>query len=285
MYINVHSNHPNSIIKQLPGMISNRVSKLSSSQKIFFEESQVYQSALHTAGYKDTLQFIPKTSQKKTKSRKRNILWFNPPYSQNVQTNIGAKFLGLIDKHFKNNPLGKYFNRKNVKVSYSCLPNVENIIAAHNKRLLNDEKKTNGINCNCRETKNCPLNKNCCQNSVVYKAQLQTKHGTSTYIGQAGQSFKERYNNHTKSFKNMLYENDTTLSKEIWKLKKQNEEYNLNWSILMKAPTYKPSSKKCQLCLLEKTYILTLKENLLNKRTELMNKCRHRRKFLLSQVK
>ena len=38
----------------------------------------------------------------------RNILRFHPPYSQHVQTNIGKKFLRLIDEHFpKQHPLGK----------------------------------------------------------------------------------------------------------------------------------------------------------------------------------
>ena len=284
LYINVNSNHPKSIIKQLPNMVSNRISNLSSSAQIFIEENQIYQASLQAAGYKEKLHFQPKVSQKVPKNRKRKILWFNPPFSQNVQTNIGAKFLGLIDKHFKNTQYEKYFNRKNVKVSYSCLPNVENIIAAHNKRLLNTEKNTETASCNCRGAKTCPLNKNCCQNSVIYKATLETKNDTATYIGQAGQSFKERYNNHTKSFKNILYENETTLSKEVWKLKNENIDYKLSWSVICRASTYKSSSKVCQLCLLEKTYILTSKENLLNKRNEIMNKCRHRRKFLLSQV-
>ena len=30
----------------------------------------------------------------------RNIIWFNPPYSMNVQTNIGREFLNLVSKHF-----------------------------------------------------------------------------------------------------------------------------------------------------------------------------------------
>ena len=34
------------------------------------------------------------------KVRQRKIIWFNPPYSVNVETNIGKTFLKLIDKHF-----------------------------------------------------------------------------------------------------------------------------------------------------------------------------------------
>ena len=29
-----------------------------------------------------------------------NIIWFNPPFSRNVSTNVAKKFLQLLDKHF-----------------------------------------------------------------------------------------------------------------------------------------------------------------------------------------
>ena len=73
----------------------------------------------------------------------RKIIWFNPPYSLNVETNIGKTFLKLIDKYFlKTNKFHKIFNRNNVKVSYSgCLPNFANMIKLHNNRILSEEIK------------------------------------------------------------------------------------------------------------------------------------------------
>ena len=214
------------------------------------------------------------------------MLWFNPPYSQIVETNVGSKFLFLIDKHFKNKPLGKYFNRKNVKVSYSCLPNVESIISSHNKKILLPGDGTKNVKkCNCQGDNICPLNGNCRQSSVIYKATLQSDTETSIYIGQAGQTFKERFYNHNQSFNNRAYGNRTSLSKEIWKIKDKKEKYNLTWAIISKAPTYNPSLKFCHLCNLEKTFILTSNENLLNRRSELLCKCRHRQKYLLSEIK
>ena len=197
----------------------------------------------------------------------------------------------MIDKHFKNKPLGKYFNRKNVKVSYSCLPNIGAVISSHNRKILSsksssEQEQTFTKNCNCRGgTEVCPLKGKCQQNSVIYKASVQTENESYTYIGQAGQSFKERLNNHTKTFRNQKYENTTTLSKQIWKLKDDNKDFTVDWSILATAPTYHPSTKTCQLCNLEKTIIITSKNmNLLNKRSELLNKCRHRNKYLLSNI-
>ena len=35
---------------------------------------------------------------------KRAILWYNPPYSINVKTNIGKTFFKLLKKHFCANP-------------------------------------------------------------------------------------------------------------------------------------------------------------------------------------
>ena len=59
-----------------------------------------------------------------------------------METNIGKTFLKLIDKHFpKTNKFHKLLNRKNVKVSYSCLSNFANMIKSHNNRILSEEKK------------------------------------------------------------------------------------------------------------------------------------------------
>ena len=47
----------------------------------------------------------------------------------NVEINIEKVLLKPIDKHFpKTNKFHKIFNRDNVKVSYSCLPNFFNMI-------------------------------------------------------------------------------------------------------------------------------------------------------------
>ena len=73
----------------------------------------------------------------KKKNRSRNIIWFNPPYTQSVKTNIAAKGLSLMDKHFGKSNQNKYFNRKTIKLSYSCMPNMEAVISGHNRKLLN----------------------------------------------------------------------------------------------------------------------------------------------------
>ncbi len=49
LYINRHSNHPPSIIKQLPTSINKRISALSADEQTFHESAPIYQNALGTA--------------------------------------------------------------------------------------------------------------------------------------------------------------------------------------------------------------------------------------------
>ena len=51
----------------------------------------------------------------------------------NVSTNIGHRFLTLVDKHFpKDHKLRKIFNRNTIKISNSCMNNTKQIIDNHN---------------------------------------------------------------------------------------------------------------------------------------------------------
>ena len=57
----------------------------------------------------------------------------------------------------------------------------------------------------------------------------------------------------------------------------------LIWKVLRTARTYSNITKRCSLCLHEKLAIITYPypDELLNKRSELVTKCRHENKFLL----
>ena len=99
------------------------------------------------------------------------VICFRPPYSKSVRSNIALDFLKLIDKHFpKTNPLHKTFIRNTIKVSNSCLENVKRSISRHNKSLLRKAEPTKSPNelCNCRAPSECPLEKKCLTESMVY---------------------------------------------------------------------------------------------------------------------
>ena len=109
---------------------------------------------------------------------------------------------------------------------------------------------------------------------------------TKQCYGTCEKNFKERYNNHTASFRNKSKEKNSELSKYIWELKDNNIQHNLKWCIASKARTYVCGSRKCDLWLMEKlTIIKADPESLLNTRDELVSKCRHMNKFTLKCFK
>ena len=67
--------------------------------------------------------------------------------------------------------------------------------------------------------------------------------------------------------------------------KDKNIQANLNYKIKESAPAYSPVTGKCRLCLVEKLEILLAdEEKYINDRSELLAKCRHSNKFMLSGV-
>ena len=72
------------------------------------------------------------------------------------------------------------------------------------------------------------------------------------------------------------------MSKEFWKLKDKGVTPHINWRIIKHCAAYNPVAKRCMLCLSEKLYIAEYEGgNLLNKRDELVSKCRHLNKYML----
>ena len=221
MYIHKQSNHPPNIIKNLPASISRRISDISYDEEIFKKASPAYVDALKSSGYTEGITYLDKQPTKKKWNRQRNVIWFNPPFSSNVTTNIGATFLKLINKHFpKKSKLNKIFNRNTVKISYSCMPNIASIIKAHNKQVSTSGTGTDPITCNCRRKYLCPLQGNCQATNIIYNAEVKENNNSQLYIGLTEPPFKLRYNNHTLSFKHEKHQNSTELSKHIWQLKR-----------------------------------------------------------------
>ena len=112
--------HPPTVIEHIPAAIK-----------------PLYDKGLGSSGFNESLHYSKKNT---TAPTKRNIIWFNLPYSKNVQTNIAKTFLNLIKKHFPpNHNLHSVFDKNKVKVSYSCMPNMGSIIKIRNKKILNNK--------------------------------------------------------------------------------------------------------------------------------------------------
>ena len=288
MYINTSSNHPRQIINQLPTSINERLSKNSSNETVFNESKIEYIEALKRSGYKNpTLTYKNSQQSQPRRNRRRNIIWFNPPFNKNVSTNIAKIFLKLIDQHFsKDKTLHKLFNRNNVKVSYSCTPNIGRIIKSHNKKLSTTKQEQEP--CNCRTKNECPLKGDCKKTSVIYKCDISAQDTPKkTYIGLTEREIKTRISEHKATSKSERYSNSTTLSAYVWELRCSGKSPTLEWSIIKEIKSYNNISKSCNLCLYEKYAILNYpsQEELLNKRSELVSKCRHQNKYLLANYK
>ena len=287
-YIHKDSDHPPNVIKQLPISIEKRLSKLSSSKEIFDQTKGYYQEALARSGHTHILNYNENTDTA-PKNRQRKIIWFNPPYSGIVSTNIGKNFLQLINKHFPpSHKFRKLFNRNNIKISYACRPNIGSIINSHNRKILGENTSLELGQCNCIDKSSCPLDGHCLTRNILYEAEISTdrsNYGPKYYKGITEPEFKLRYGNHKKAFNNRKYINDSELSKEIWKLKANGLNYNVKWRITNQYPTYNQNTMRCYLCQSEKIAILEATNiNLLNKRSEIISKCRHQNKYKLAAL-
>ena len=144
-YIHMSSNHPPEILKRLPTSISELLSRNSSNKQIFDSVKPEYKEGLKKSGYQASLEYIePKVDNIENNTnklqRKRKII--NPPFNKSVTTNVGRRFLNLVEKHFpREHKLHKIFNKNTLKVSYSCSQNMTQIINSHNRKAKQPKKE------------------------------------------------------------------------------------------------------------------------------------------------
>ena len=108
-YIDIQSNHPPNIIADVATAISKGLTNISCSKNFFDMNVGIYQAALKTSGFDGKMTYNNQSEQasnvnieeaNQARKRKRAIIWYNPPYSMNVKTNIGKTFFKLLQKHF-----------------------------------------------------------------------------------------------------------------------------------------------------------------------------------------
>ena len=94
----------------------------SSNKDIFDKSIYIYKDALKESGFRETLTYVDTNdnitdeNKEEKKKRRRKIIWFNPPYSVSVKTNIDKTFLKLLSKHFPpNHSMHKIFNKTQLK--------------------------------------------------------------------------------------------------------------------------------------------------------------------------
>ena len=179
-----------------------RFSRNSSSEIIFNGSKRQYEDALRKSAFESKVTYKDSTSptSKRMICRKRKIIWFCPPYNQNVSTNIAKIFLKLVEKHFpRTHRLPKIFNHNTIKVSYSCVSNVKQLIKKHNNFIQNIKSKTT-LSCNSRDNNGCPLNGNCTRENVIDKCTSVTNNNLKKFY--LGVSDRELKNNGTTTTNN-----------------------------------------------------------------------------------
>ena len=227
LYIHSSSSHLPQMIKELPNSISERLWKNSSNQGIFITAKIQEEDTAKRSRYNVDLKCTYKNLGK-PKTQKRNIIWFNPPFNKSVSTNVSKTFIQLVTKRFpRSHKFHKIFNRKTVKVSYSCM-NMPKIIKEHNKKV-----KWNPCDqwskCNCRKKAECPIEGNFQVNDLVWKCDLARTLPKKVYLELAEEEWKSPFFNHKLSFKHKWHLKNTILSSYMWHLKSVSSETpNLN---------------------------------------------------------
>ena len=98
-------------------------------------------------------------------------------------------------KHFPgDHKFHKIFNRNNIKVSYSCMPNIKSAINSHNRKILHPPVNSQSRTCNCIKKTDCPLQEKCFSENTLYQADFSSENfQTKIYYGIWETKFKTRY--------------------------------------------------------------------------------------------
>jgi hypothetical protein len=134
-------------------------------------------------------------------------------------------------------------------------------IDGHNKTKLSHQVK---LNCPTKKSAIAKNQVNAPCHKFVYQNLLSIPNHSKN-IWQAPHSnicwtdkdeFKTRYTNHKTSFNNYEKRHSTELCKYIWNLKNNNISFSIRWKILKRAKSYCNASKRCNLCIWEKYFII-----------------------------
>ena len=88
--------------------------------------------------YKTTNETSDVCNRKRNRAKK--ILWFTPSYNMAVANKLGKQFFEFLKNFPLSSNLYKIFNRNTIKLSYSCMPNVPNLINKSNIKKLGNKQ-------------------------------------------------------------------------------------------------------------------------------------------------
>ena len=73
-------------------MVNRMIADLSCDEVEFRKAKTPYETALRESGHEPAFEYVETVVRK---SRNRKVLWFNPPFSKSVKTNVGRSSSAL----------------------------------------------------------------------------------------------------------------------------------------------------------------------------------------------
>ena len=151
---------------------------------------------------------------------------------------------------------------------------MKSIVNTHSKNVLNESIQHNKRRCNCPRETTCPLKGDCLSENTLYAATISCdlpNYSRKEYAGISAPPWRLRLGNHKTSFRKREYAK-CEIAREVWRIKDQGGDFNIEWRIIGHAPAYNPIAKKGNLCIAEKVNIAENIDsqhiNLINKRDE-----------------
>ena len=123
-------------------MPNRRILNLSCNENEFSKAKPLYESALKSSVFSYNMKFEAPVENTR-RNRNKKVIWFNLPYNLDVKTNIGKIFLNLVNT---------------IKISYSSIPYVKNLIKRLNSNILSNNQDKIQRPCNFRMKESYPLN-------------------------------------------------------------------------------------------------------------------------------
>ena len=130
----------------IPKAVSKRLRNISRNKNVFDRNTDIYQAALKNGGFDGKITCNDQSEQansinikeaNQARKLKHAIIWYNLPYSMNVETNKGKTFFKLLQKHFPTTHLVyTIFNKNKIKISYSCVPNMRSKISSQQQTYI-----------------------------------------------------------------------------------------------------------------------------------------------------
>lgn len=99
------------------------ISCLSFSKEIFDKTAHLYSNFLNAGSFKEEITHSLSMEPLTKRNKSQKAVWFTPPYSPPIATNVGKIILALIEKHFpiQRKYMKLVFNRHNLKISFSSI--------------------------------------------------------------------------------------------------------------------------------------------------------------------